>query len=138
MADQIPPGAESYQPAPSSEPPREPRHTNDGSQAWIAGAVLLALGLIFLLRNLGIFDLRLNNWWALFILIPAVGSFSTAYRMYRGNGGHMTEAVRGPFIGGLILTAVTLVFLFGLSWAVVWPVFLIIVGVGALLTALAR
>ncbi len=137
MADQIPPGAESYEPKPSTEPPHEPRHVR-GGEGWIAGAVLLALGLIFLLNNLGLFSMRLNNWWALFILIPAVGSFSTAYRMYRGNGGHMTEAVRGPLIGGLILTTVTLVFLLGLSWGVIWPVFLIIIGVGALLTALAH
>lgn len=137
MADQIPPGAESYEPPPSSQPPHGPRRER-GSEGWIAGAVLLVLGLIFLLNNLGLFSMRLNNWWALFILIPAVGSFSTAYRMYRSNGGHMTEAVRGPFIGGLILTAVTLVFLLGISWAVIWPVFLIIIGIGALLTALAR
>jgi len=136
MSDQLPPGAESYQPKPSPEPERERRH--GGSEGWVAGAVLLALGLIFLLNNLGLFSMRLNNWWALFILIPAVGSFSTAYQMYRKNGGHMTEAVRGPLIGGLILTTVTLVFLLGLSWGVIWPVFLIIIGVGALLTALAR
>lgn len=138
MADLIPPGAESYQTTPTPEPPQEPRHNRGGSEAWIAGAVLLALGLIFLLRNLGIFDVRLNNWWALFILIPAFSSFSTAYRIYRNNGGHMSEGVRGPFIGGLILSVVTLVFLLGLSWAIIWPVFLIIIGVGALLTALAR
>ncbi len=133
MADQIPPGSESFNP-----PPQQPERRHRGSEGWIAGVVLLVLGLVFLLNNLGITGFALDNWWALFILIPAVASFSTAYRAYQGNGGHMNESVRGPLVGGLILSVVAAVFLLNLSWSVIWPVFLIIIGVGALLTALAR
>jgi hypothetical protein len=137
MADQIPPGAETYTPTPTPERP-EPEHRRRGGDGWIAGVVLLILGVIFLLRNLGIANFAFDNWWALFILIPAVGSFATAYRVYQNNGGHMSEGVRGPLIGGLIMAMVAAVFLLGLSWAVIWPVFLIVAGVGALLSALAR
>lgn len=135
MAENLPPGAETYTPPPQ---PEEPKHRSGGGEGWIAGVVLLVIGLIFLLRNLGFNVVPFQNWWALFILIPAVGSFATAYRMYQANGHRMTDGVRGPFIGGLILSMVAAVFLLGLSWAVIWPVFLIIAGVGALISALAR
>jgi hypothetical protein len=42
------------------------RHRGSG---WIWGLGLVALGVIFLLQNFGIFIM--NNWWAIFILIPA-------------------------------------------------------------------
>lgn len=135
MAENLPPGAESYTPPPQ---PEEPKSRRAGGEGWIAGVVLLVVGLIFLLRNLGYNIVPLQNWWALFILIPAIGSFATAYRVYQHNGGRVSEAARGPFIGGLILTMVAAVFLLGLSWSVIWPVFLIIIGVGALLSALVK
>ncbi len=40
----------------------------DRSGNWVGGAVLVAVGLFFLLGNLT--NLRFDNWWALFILIP--------------------------------------------------------------------
>ncbi|MCZ7673117.1 MAG: hypothetical protein M5U34_41370 [Chloroflexi bacterium] len=35
-------------------------------QNWMAGVVLIAIGVIFLAANF--VDFHLNNWWALFIL----------------------------------------------------------------------
>jgi len=102
--------------------------------SWIVGAILILVGLGVLASNLTGFSL--NNWWALFILIPAMGSLAAAWRMYQANGNRFTQAARGPLVGGLILLCVTAIFLFNLNWAGVWPVLLIIVGIGAVLTAL--
>lgn len=104
-----------------------------GNRSWIPGLVLIAIGVVFLLQNFT--DFRLNNWWALFILIPAFGSLGKFVHAYRSNGRINGEA-RGPLIGGLILLFIASVFLFGWSWGLVWPVMLIIAGIGALLSGL--
>jgi hypothetical protein len=122
----------------SQEQSPEPRHDDPQSPrpAWIAGGVLILLGVVFIVRNIA--GLSLGNWWALFILIPAIGSLMTAFRMYERNGRHFTSASRGPLIGGLVLLAVTAIFLFNLEWGKVWPLILILVGLGLLLTSLER
>ncbi len=103
------------------------------NNAWIAGLVLIGIGVIFLLNQFTGFEL--NNWWALFILIPAFGAFGNALRTRQANG-HFGKEGRGSLIGGLILTFVASIFLFELDWGRVWPVFLIIAGVGVLLGSL--
>jgi hypothetical protein len=87
-------------------------------------AILILLGVIFLLQNTGIFTLA--NWWALFILIPALGAFGNAWSQYR-EAGRFDSQARGSLIGGLLLSIVAGTFLFGLDWGRVWPVFLIVV-----------
>ncbi len=99
---------------------------------WVAGVILIAIGIIFLATNLTGFSL--NNWWALFILIPAAFTFSNAFSDYQANG-RLTKKGRGELTGGLILSLIGCTFLFGWSWGVIWPVFLIIGGVSALLNA---
>jgi len=97
---------------------------------WAAGVILIAIGLIFLATNVVGFEL--NNWWALFILIPAVSNFSSAYYNYKKNG-RLDKSGRGSIIGGLITSLIAFTFLFGWDWGVIWPLFLIIGGLGALL-----
>ncbi len=102
---------------------------------WVGGAVLILLGAVFLLQN---FDLiRLHNWWALFILIPALANFATAYNLYRRDG-RLTGAVYGALTGGLILLLVASVFLLGFDWGMVWPVFLILIGLGILVSTQSK
>ncbi len=110
--------------------------TNEGCAApagenLIAGVVLVAVGLIFLVANLT--DFALHNWWALFILIPALMSFGKAYQSYQANG-RLDKDARGAVVGGAIMTMVASAFLFNLDWGIVWPFFLIIGGIGALLS----
>jgi len=104
-----------------------------GGGAWVPGLILIGIGAYFLLRNFTNFEL--NNWWALFILIPAFGSLSKFMGDYRREG-RINGDARGALIGGMIMLFVAAVFLFGLNWGAVWPVFLIIAGLGALLSGL--
>ena len=107
---------------------------HDGpNMAWIPGLVLIGIGLVFLLNNFT--DFELHNWWALFILIPAFASVGNFWRAYR-NAGRLGNDARGSLIGAMILFFVAAVFLFGWSWGAVWPFFLIIAGLGALLSGL--
>jgi hypothetical protein len=108
---------------------------DDDSHAgqWILGLVLVGVGLFFLLGNVLPFAF-LSTWWALFILLPAGFSLNRAWQTYRREG-HMTSAARGSLIGGLMIGTVGIILLFGLDWGAIWPVFIIIVGVGALINA---
>lgn len=117
---------------PSEEPRR--RHGSRGSNTTLAfGAVLIVVGIVFLLQETGTF--RLDNWWALFILIATIGSWTTAWRLFRDSG-RITRGVRSAFFSGLFPLLVALIFLFNMDWGKVWPVFLILAGVGALFGAM--
>ena len=101
---------------------------------WIAGIILILLGGMFLLRNTGIFDITFKNWWALFILIPAIGSLDSAIRIYRHAGNRLTAPARGSALVGLVLLFVTGMFLFDISWTFFGPILLILVGIGIIVT----
>jgi hypothetical protein len=102
-----------------------------GGQLLFA-VVLIALGVIFLVQNYT--GAQLGNWWALFILIPASGALAAAWAAWRA--GMHPAAVSGPLIGGLAMLTVAAIFLLELQWSRVWPVFLILAGIGALLPSL--
>lgn len=124
------------------------RETERGSQerpadpsrggAWIAGAILIVLGGMFLMRNTGAFDLPLRNWWALFILIPAVGAIETALRMYRSAGSQLNAQARGSLLVGLVLTFVSAMFLFDISWTFLGPVLIILVGIAIIINSMLK
>ena len=108
----------------------QPASSMASPKNWVGGVILIAIGLIFLFTNLSGF--HLNNWWALFILIPAISNFASAWDNYRKNG-RLTKSGRGSITGGLILSLIAFTFIFEWSWGIIWPVFLIIGGIGALL-----
>ena len=105
---------------------------SDTKMAWMPGLGLIAVGVIFLLANFTGF--QLHNWWALFILIGAFGAFGSALSSWRSTGRFGVEA-RGSFVGGLAILFTAAIFLFGWNWGTVWPGYLIIGGLAALLTA---
>jgi cation transport ATPase len=110
----------------ASQAIRERRENN----SWVMGVVLIALGGLFLLST--ILDISfVTNWWAVFILIPALTSLNRAWQSYRSHG-RLTRKGRRSLVNGLLILTVALIFLLGLDWGVVWPVFLIIIGVGLL------
>jgi hypothetical protein len=99
---------------------------------WFWGAILVLLGIFFLLQNLGVN--LLVNWWAIFILIPAFWAFLAAWSVYR-EAGSVNRGVAGSLAAGLILTALALVFLLNLSLGVFWPIILIFGGLALLISA---
>jgi hypothetical protein len=103
------------------------------STSWIGGAILILLGVVFLLQNMGIPFLA--NWWALFILIPAFWAFVAAWDSYQDNG-RLTRGGAGSLAGGTLLTILALVFLLNLNVGLFWPVLLIVGGLVLLVTAL--
>ena len=109
-----------------------------GPGAWIAALILIGVGVIFLFQNMG-YAIP-GNWWALFILIPALYAFASAWKAYEANGRRFVGAMVGPLITGIVLVALTLMFLFDLDvdWNIIWPAVLIVIGVLALGRAYSR
>ncbi len=114
---------------------REARYSSRGG-AWVGGAILILLGVVFLLQNTG--TLIFGNWWALFILLPAVGAFSAAWRSYDRDGGQISGATLGSLIAGLVFTGLTVVLFFGFDLTFIGPAALILIGVGVLAAALMK
>jgi hypothetical protein len=102
---------------------------SSGGGPWVGGTILIVLGVLLLLNNLGFYLPR--HWWAIFLLIPAAGSFASAYSMYQ-TAGQATAAVRGAVVGGLILVGLTVLFLIDFDWGRYWPVILILLGIAVL------
>ena len=100
---------------------------------WLWGGVLIVLGVELLLENMG-FTFP-DNWWALFILIPAFGAFARAWERYK-QAGMLDSQARGSVLGGLIMTTLAAVFLFNLNWVWFGPVLLILLGLTLLGNAL--
>lgn len=103
----------------------------NGRHEWagmpVGGVIIIAVGVIFLAGNFG---LRLpQNWWAIFVLLPAAAGLVSAARFYRVDGA-LTSRVVGSATGGVLLLAVALALFLGVNWGMFWPVLLIIVGGG--------
>jgi LiaF transmembrane domain len=117
----------------------ERRSRRGGGAPWILGAILIVLGVGFLANSFGLIDF--TNWWALFIFIPAIWSFAAAWRRYQA-AGRVTSGALGSAIGGVVLSAVALAFLFnlelGLNWNLFWPLLLILGGLALLLQYVTR
>ena len=67
--------------------------------------MLVLLGLILLGQNLNLFAFQ--NWWALFILIPAIGSFGNAWSSYVSAGRRFDAAVGRSLMFGVLFVAIT-------------------------------
>ncbi len=105
---------------------------NNGERGgWIFGLVLIAVGGIFLLQNAGL-PLLVGNWWALFILIPAVAAFGAAWHVYR-QAGRLTPQAVEVATGGLVPLTIAAIFLFNFNFGYAWPVLLLVIGGGMLL-----
>jgi hypothetical protein len=99
---------------------------------WFPVALMI-IGFIFLAQQIGNFEF--NNWWAFFILIPAFSSFGTAYGIWQRTR-RFTFGVWSTFYGGLFPLLVALMFLFNLDWGRYWPLFVILPGVGMMISGL--
>lgn len=102
------------------------------THSWMPGIVLILIGAVFLLRNF--YHIDLHNWWALFILFPALSNFAGAYEQYRQTH-EFSRRVRGRLFAGLVFTLLSVSFLLSLDFGLLWPAFLILGGLGILLGA---
>ena len=107
-----------------------------GGSTWIFGLILIVLGGAFLMQNMGKFYFPFTNWWALFILIPALSALDRAYRAYKNAGNQLTTFARNSLFVGLLLTLVAASFLFNLNWTYFGPALLILAGIGVLANAM--
>ena len=94
------------------------------------------MGVVLMLSTSG--TLKLGNWWALFVLIPAVGSFLEAFLRFRRAGNRFTRQAAAGLSGGLFLAAVAVMFLFGLDWGRYWGIFIVLAGLSTILSAVGR
>jgi len=100
-------------------------------RGWVGGLILVAVGVILLLQNLGLWIP--HNWWAVLLLVPAVAAFMSAARTYRRQG-RITSASIAPFAGDLVLVILAVAFLLELelNWDLIGPLALILIGIGIL------
>jgi len=102
------------------------------SNLWI-GLAFIGGGALVLLNQSGLVSIEFN-WWALFILFPAVGSFSSAYNRYRATNNLFEMGVMMPALIGLIMIGLMFNLLSGngwdFNWSLLFPVMLIIIGLG--------
>lgn len=100
-----------------------------------AAIALILVGAYFLLRN--VLGWEINNWWALFILIPALFALGNGWQFYQTDR-RFSPRVTSTLTGGAFMLLVAFVFLLGISWGTIWPVFLIIGGLGMLVSTQRR
>ena len=105
------------------------QHGMRGPGPLVPGVILLIIGAVFLLNNLGIFDLRaIREYWP--VIVIAFGAFHAIFPRHG-----MRSILWGGALmvmGGLLL-AQTLGYIRGNIWEIVWPVFLIFLGLSFLL-----
>lgn len=94
------------------------------------GIFLIGLAVLLLMQNMSI--LSFGKWWALLIMIPAIGAFINAWKEYQAADKQLTQRASSAVIGGLILTALTGAILFNMDWGWFGPALLLLAGVGFL------
>lgn len=90
------------------------------------GALLVLLGIYLLLEKSGYIP-ELENWWALFIILPGLATIGSALKSLT-DGGIITRRIIDRIASGVTIMFVGCVMLFGWRWSQIWPVFLIIIG----------
>jgi hypothetical protein len=108
------------------------RRRRAGAPALATGVALVLLGVLFLLQNEGMLRPS-GNWWAFFLLVPAVALAGTALSRYQAADGRLTADARGALTAAVFLGALALSFLLDVDWGMWWPAFIVLAGVAVLL-----
>lgn len=98
----------------------------------IWGVAIIALGLIFGLNALGLFniDIFFDGWWTLFIIVPSVISLFTEKDKLASLG--------FLAVGIILLLAAQDVFSYDVAWKVILAVLLVIAGLGLIIKSTFR
>lgn len=119
---------------PSNQPPQDDlessRRRHRSHNSWWAGLALIVVGLVFLFQNMTGFNW--DNWWVLFLLIPVVGILWSAWDDYQKSGNRVTRRLTGKLTGAAFILLVFFASIFN-GWGTLWPLFIIISGLSALL-----
>jgi len=118
------------------EPKPEPRHHGSVISAITWGIAVTLFGVALMLTANK--TLNVGNWWALLILIPAIGSFVEAVLRFRQAGNRLTRQAGAGLTGGLFLVAVAVMFLFKLEWNRYWGIFIVLAGLSLIFSAIGR
>ena len=102
-------------------------------------AAIIAIGVLFLLNNLGynLAFLDRGNWWAVIIVLAAFAPLTRAWEIYRARGRADAEVVHSVLCGAAV-ALVGVMFLLELDWGTWWPLFVILGGLFALAPHRAR
>jgi uncharacterized membrane protein HdeD (DUF308 family) len=101
----------------------------------LIGLAIIAIGVIFLVQNFT--AINLGNWWPLFLLIPAIAIAVQAYQIYQSNGKSVTAPVIGMATAASLILANALIFFLNFDYGKLWPIFIVIVGLGMIAGTLA-
>lgn len=116
--------------------PEPDRPTRTFEWRIFPAVAIIAIGVLFLLNNLGyrLDFLFHGNWWAWFILLAAIAPLTRAWEVYRARGRVDAEATY-CLLSATAVVLVAVMFLAGLDWSVWWPLFVIL---GGLFTLVRR
>jgi hypothetical protein len=112
--------------------------TKHGRAAWFGGAVLIIVGLAFIIENLNLPFIRNDNWWAVFLLIPIVAMLDDIYRIYTTTPDGKAGAIASKAVGLFVIGVIMVIFLFGINLGIYWPVLLIAAGLVFLVAAVIK
>ena len=105
---------------------------NSPLAGWLSGGALIIVGLAFIARNVLDWELS-TQWWAIFMLIPALSAMVTAWYFYQSDKPHLRQAALGSLLAGGFILIVAGAFFFDASWQLIWPLFPIMIGIGLIL-----
>jgi hypothetical protein len=113
----------------------EKKHDDNGRDPMgilFAALIIILIGGLFLLRTLGY--VQWNDWWKYFLI--GLGSIFLIDAIIRSVVPQFRRSIIDRVIPGIILIAVGFGFLFG--FGEFWPIILIVVGAGMIITFLVR
>ena len=110
--------------------------SKSGELNWgglFTGLVVLGLGVLFLLRELGVtkWNFLVEGWWALLLVVLGLARLLSARRAKR-----VGEGVTLTLLGAWLFVAHT--GQFGLTYGTSWPLVLVAIGAGMMARAIAR
>jgi Cell wall-active antibiotics response 4TMS YvqF/Domain of unknown function (DUF5668) len=110
------------------------QHRGHGRGHVVAGAILLIVGLVFLLANLGVFQIEeIHRYWPVLLIVWGAAKVLGFQRFGRGRFGHSALWGGALMVLGGLLLAQNFHFLHGDTWALIWPIVLIFLGFAFLL-----
>jgi chromate transport protein ChrA len=110
-----------------SSSPNTPSQNGTSPATWV-GIGLIVMGALFLAGNL--FDLPIGrNWWALILTLIGVMVLRNAWQSYQNAGNQITTTARSQGMVGTFMVLVSVMFLLGLDFGNLWPLFLILIGI---------